>query len=324
MRRMHLLVLLAGAGALLGAVAYAGAAGVEQAVVRVGMLGLVAVALIHLPVLATTGAAWCVLGAELPGAAPWKFIWARYVREATGEVLPFSQLGGIVAGARALRLAGVPTLPASATLLADVLIEQLAKIPYVLAGLALLLLGGRTPPVRVALAALLPMTVLGLAATLWRRRSGRLLGQAAERLARRWPALRLDNAAALRTLLGRLLAWDRRMAAAFAVHVLGWSLGAAETWVVFHLMGLPVSAAQAVIIDSLFCAVRTFGFAVPAALGVQEAGYVLVCAVVGVPAAPAVALSLVRRVRELLAGAPALGAWQWVEGSRVLARISDK
>jgi hypothetical protein len=45
---------------------------------------------------------------------------------------------------------------------------------------------------------------------------------------------------------------------------------------------------------------------------------------IGVPAAPAVALSLVRRVRELLVGAPALGLWQAVEGGRALAGLSDK
>lgn len=56
----------------------------------------------------------------------------------------------------------------------------------------------------------------------------------------------------------------------------------------------------------------------------QEAGYVLACALIGVPAAPAVALSLLRRVRELLVGAPALGLWQAVEGGRALAGLSDK
>ena len=113
-------------------------------------------------------------------------------------------------------------------------------------------------------------------------------------------------------------------AAALATHSGAWALGAAETWVVCHLMGLAVSPAQALILDSLFCGLRTFGFAVPAALGVQEAGYVLACALIGVPAAPAVALSLLRRVRELLVGAPALGVWQAVEGGRALAGLSDK
>lgn len=320
MNRTKLLALALGIAALVGTIAYAGTGAVEQAVLRVGIMGLVLVALIHLPVIATTGSAWWLIGGELPRASPWKFIWARYVREATAEVLPFSQLGGIVAGARSLALTGLESVPVAATLLADLLIEQLAKLPYVLAGVALLVLGGRAAPLRLIGAALLPVSVLAILASAGRTRLAALLNRAAAALGRRWQALRAPSAA----LIEQLLRWDRRRLAAFATHTLAWAFGAGETWVVCHLMGLSVSPAQALIIDSVFCGLRTFGFAVPAALGVQEAGYVLSCALVGVPAAPAVALSLVRRVRELVVGVPALGVWQLLEGGRALAGLSDK
>lgn len=320
MSRAKLLAFACGVAALLAAVAYAGAAAVEQAALRVGIVGLALVALIHLPVIAATGSAWWLIGGELPGAAPWKFIWARYVREATAEVLPFSQLGGIVAGARTLTLTGLESVPVAATLLADLIIEQLAKLPYVLAGVAMLLLGARGAPLRLIAAALLPVCAVAMLAGLGRRRCAVLLRRGAEALARRWPALRLQRPGQL----DRLFNWDRRSAAALATHTLAWALGAAETWVVCHLMGLAVSPAQALILDSVFCGLRTFGFAVPAALGVQEAGYVLACALIGVPAAPAVALSLLRRVRELLVGAPALGLWQAVEGGRAHAGLAGK
>jgi hypothetical protein len=41
-------------------------------------------------------------------------------------------------------------------------------------------------------------------------------------------------------------------------------------------------------------------------VGVQEGGFVLVCGLFGVPAEAAVALSVLKRVRELLVGVPAL------------------
>lgn len=319
MRRTALIALLLGVAALVATLVYAGIGGVEQAVLRLGIAGLLLVALIHLPVIALTGSAWWLIGAELPGASAWKFIWARYVREATAEVLPFSQLGGILAGARSLRLAGLKSLPVAATLLKDLLLEQLAKVPYVLAGLAVLLLGGRDAPLRLVGAALAPLGLLALAALLGRARLVGLLKRGAAALASRWPALGVEGTASLE----RLWRWDRRALAAFATHAVTWVLGAGETWVACHLMGLAVSPAQALVIDSLFSGLRTVGFAVPAALGVQEAGYVLACALVGVPAAPAVALSLIRRVREMLLGVPALGIWQAVEGGRALAGLSD-
>jgi hypothetical protein len=40
----------------------------------------------------------------------------------------------------------------------------------------------------------------------------------------------------------------------------------------------------------------------------------------GIPSDVAMALALVRRVRELAWGIPGLLAWQWVEGKRLLRR----
>jgi len=46
------------------------------------------------------GIAWCALVPASCRARPRVFIWARMVRDATSELLPFSHLGGIVLGAK--------------------------------------------------------------------------------------------------------------------------------------------------------------------------------------------------------------------------------
>jgi hypothetical protein len=56
--------------------------------------------------------------------------------------------------------------------------------------------------------------------------------------------------------------------------------------------------------------VRAGAFAVPGALGVQEGGYVMLGRVVGIGPEIALALSLAKRVRELVLGIPGLIAWQ--------------
>ncbi len=323
MSRTKLVAAAIGAAALVAIIVYAGAGAVGQAAERVGITGLILIALIHLPVTAVTGSAWSLIGTDTPGASPWKFIWARFVREATGEVLPFSQLGGIVAGVRALTLTGVGALPVTGLMLTDILIEQAAKLPYVIIGVALLLTAHRGAPTQLIAWALLPALVLAIAGIVGRRHLTSILERAARSLARRMPGFRVGATGESATL-DRLLVWDRRTLAAFACHTLAWALGAAETWVMLHLMGIAVTATGALIIDSLFCGLRTFGFAVPAALGVQEAGYVLVCALLGIPAAPAVTLSLIRRVRELLIGIPGLASWQLFEGRRALAGLPEE
>ena len=57
---------------------------------------------------------------------------------------------------------------------------------------------------------------------------------------------------------------------------------------------------------------RALGFAVPGALGVQEAGNILVCGWVGIGPQVAIELSLLKRIREVALGIPGLLAWQFL------------
>ena len=57
-------------------------------------------------------------------------------------------------------------------------------------------------------------------------------------------------------------------------------------------------------------------FLVPAALGVQEGGYLVVGAWLGIPAEAALALAMIRRAREVAIGVPGLLLWQASEYAR--------
>ena len=83
-------------------------------------------------------------------------------------------------------------------------------------------------------------------------------------------------------------------------HLAGWFIGAIEVWVVLNFMGYPVDFGDAVIIESLMHAVRGAAFAVPGALGAQEGGLIVLCAIFGVPPEAALALSLVKRIPDLV------------------------
>ena len=83
-------------------------------------------------------------------------------------------------------------------------------------------------------------------------------------------------------------------------------------------LGHPVGLREAFVVESLGAALRSVGFAVPGALGVQEAALIIVCSPFGVPAETAVALSMIKRVRELAFGLAGLIAWQWSEGYRLV------
>jgi hypothetical protein len=79
-------------------------------------------------------------------------------------------------------------------------------------------------------------------------------------------------------------------------------------------MGYPLDFGDAVIIESLMHAVRGASFAVPGALGAQEGGLIVLCAIFNIPPEAALALSLVKRIPDLVIGVPGLLAWQALEG----------
>ena len=84
-------------------------------------------------------------------------------------------------------------------------------------------------------------------------------------------------------------------------------------------MGLPASYSEALIIESLLQAIRGAAFAIPGALGAQEGGLIAICALFGLPAEAAIAMSLIKRVPDVVFGAPSLLGWQMLEGWTLFA-----
>jgi putative membrane protein len=319
MKFLGTLAFAAGLAVLGWLLVHFGTAPIAAAWTTLGFRGLAIVVAAHLPVAAFLGLAWWSLGRDLAGATARKFIWARLVRDGAAEVLPFSQVGGYVFGARALALSGIPGFFAAISTVVDLGVELAAKLPYILIGLALLaLLKQQSDYFAPVLAGVAISGGLLALAAIFRDRSRGVLERLAMRMAQRWPALQLGEPTETRAMISRVLARDGRATAAFALHFIAWALGAAEAWIAFRLMGSPIGLAEACVIDSLFTGLRTFAFFIPGAVGVQEAAYVALCAMFGIPPGVALAFSLVRRARDFLIGAPCLAGWQLVEGRRAL------
>ncbi len=71
-----------------------------------------------------------------------------------------------------------------------------------------------------------------------------------------------------------------------------------------HYLGHDVSLWQGIILESLSQAMKSAGF--PWGLGVQEGGLLLLAPLCGLPAEDAMALSLLKRLREMVLGVRAL------------------
>ena len=76
-------------------------------------------------------------------------------------------------------------------------------------------------------------------------------------------------------------------------------------------------------LEALLCTLRSIAAFVPAAIGVQEAGYAMLAPLFGLPAEMGLAVSLLKRAREIVIGVPALLYWQSVEGRKAFAETSS-
>ncbi|WP_431268079.1 hypothetical protein [Dankookia sp. P2] len=87
-------------------------------------------------------------------------------------------------------------------------------------------------------------------------------------------------------------------------HFGAWCIGAIEVWVILWVLGVPLGLAAALAIESLGMAARSLGFALPAGLGAQEAGLAAVAVALGVPFEGAVAMAMLKRMREVTLNLP--------------------
>ena len=133
-------VILAGLAGLAGAawlVFHVGVHSVWDAATSVGLGGLAWLCLYGVVNFCPLGFAWSVLDPPCSWRKAATFIWGRAVRDAAGELLPFSQIGGLVIGARAVTLRGIGQPVAFASTVVDMATEMAAQIAFIAAGLML-------------------------------------------------------------------------------------------------------------------------------------------------------------------------------------------
>ena len=324
MRFVPIIGAAVGLTALGALVVHFGADAVIRSLVAIGWGGFTAICLIHLALIAVMGIAWWALASAAPA---WVFIWGRLTRDAGSEVLPLSQMGGTVLGARAVALAGVSGPVATASTIVDLTLEFFAKLAYTAVGLVLLV--HLRPDLPVALPITTGIAVAALVAIAFvvaQRHGFALFDRLARALGRGWADRTAAGAASVHTELGRTYRRKSGLWVGFLLHLACWVASALEVWIALHLAGRALDFAAVLVIESLLYAIRTVAFAIPNAVGVQEGAYILLGVLLGgafgLTPEMALALSLLKRARDLAIGLPVLGAWQAVEGGRLWRRLA--
>ena len=290
------------------------------AATAVGWRGFAILYLYQFGLFVILGTAWYVLVPASCHARLSVFIWARMVRDATSDLLPFSHLGGILLGARTAASHGVLQPVAFGSMVTDVTTEMLAQIAFIALGVVILMTftphNSLTFSLTSSAALGLSTIVLSCAVFFALQRYGRTF--TTKLISRLFP-----NAAAVTDSVAAQIEAIYRGPAKVGMSVLfhcgGWAASALSTWIALLLMGVHTHVWTVLAIESLVCAVRSVAFLVPSGLGVQEAAYAAIAPLFGIGAEIGLAVSLLKRARDIAVGLPILLLWHWSESRSFLA-----
>jgi putative membrane protein len=268
------------------------------------------------------GASWSMVFPPGVGPSLASLTYINYLGSSVNALLPVGAVGGEVVKALMVVRRGVAGAMAGAAVVTDKAAQAASQLAFGLMGVgALIYLEAHRDLVTGLLGATVFFCFL-LGAFFWFQREGMFgrLARGLERVTRGrlwWNVV--GSAAQLDDALDQIYRHRLRITAACSWRLVARLLFVVETWAIAQWMGHPIGWIEALMIESLTQTVRGMAFVVPSGLGAQEGAFLLLASAAGLPPEVALAISLVKRGREIVAGAPALLALQWGAGKGLLA-----
>jgi uncharacterized protein (TIRG00374 family) len=249
--------------------------------------------------------AWKYVLVDLPEKTTlWRLFWLRLGGESLNQLTPTASLGGEPFKAARLQADGVPLEVASASVVISKGILFLSLTLYIFTGLALapIFLPEVAKHLLILCVAALGLAAAGITFVVVQRREP--CGNSFRFLSRRgWlPHFLRDQEGFLQDLDSAMSYFYRQYPAravlSFSLFFLSWLLHSVEVYLIFWLLGHPISWGLAICLDSLAMLFTALGFFIPAAMGVQEGGNILLALGFNLGFNLGVAFSILRRIRE--------------------------
>jgi hypothetical protein len=220
MKRLSILLAILGVSLGVGLVLGLGAGKVAHAIASVGWSGFAILLGWQLAVLIVLAEAWRLLCRRGRFGA---LIFGRLVREGGTNILPFSEVGGLAFGARAVMVAGIPWPRAIASSLADVTAEFAGELPFILFGFIMLVARSPNSSLAGPIAGGCGLIALAAAAMVWAEKHAvRLFHSIGRLIAKRFDPKAARGADVVEDEFEAILAHTRRLGAAAGLHLLGW------------------------------------------------------------------------------------------------------
>jgi len=315
-RRLTLITWATGIAILIALVIYHGATTITAAVVAAGW-GLLVVTAFHLIPMTADTIAWRYLLEPESRPRFHKLLWMRWIGESVNSLLPAAQIGGDVIRGRLAAQNGVQISKAAASIIVDLTLSIFTLMLF--AGMGVLLAVQSNDSAYIPMVTGLVVAVVVIAIVLKLQHLGmfQLLARIIDRVINHteWDRV-VGGAEVLDAAVTDIYKRSRALGASAIWAWFAWILGAGEIWLALYFLGHPISIFEAIMLESLIQAIRSAAFPVPGAWGIQEGGFILLGMLAAVPAETALAVSLIKRVRELVLGIPGIIVWQYSEGRR--------
>jgi len=241
-----------------------------------------------------------------------EILWFTIAAKAIQYVTPSISQAGELLKFHLLRLAGLSADVSMASVVAAKTTVTLAELLFIGAGLAVVLSYITLEPflaISVTIGVLtMCLAVVGL--LVWQRmglfRPLVLLGRRLNVLTK-FLDRHADFLSSTDRMLRAFIGEERRFGLSSLAYFLGWLAGALEAWVFLVLLGLPNKPMLGLLIQAWLVLVTRLTAFVPANLGTQEAGAVMIFSFLGFTADSAMAFALLCRIRQIFWVALGLG-----------------
>jgi len=283
---------------------------------NLGWPGFLAYVFYSLLLFVVLGAAWLLVMSERWSYLP-AFVWARMLREAASDLLPFSQIGGVVVGADSLIARGLPGASVYAAMTADLTTELVSQALFTILGIGAFAFArldmSDTPLLSAIFVSVIVIALVAVAA----RSAPRWIPAIAPKLLERLAPDALTTINDMAVQLGRMYGRRARMLGSTALNLMAWLMSATGSWLVLHAIGSDHAWSRVLSLEAFIFALRSVAFMVPGGLGVQEAAYALTAPLFGLSVESVLVLALAKRCKDLAIGLPTLIVWQ-MTGTRTL------
>ena len=321
---MFRLAALLGLIGLIAATVVIGWSGYHQVLqaLSVAGWGILATSAFHLVAWIFGALGWWILVPGKKRPSYWYFLYLLWLRSSVNNLMPVARIGGEFVAVRIMIKDGMRKTIAIASTVVELTMSVIGVFLFDIIGISLFALhvSNRHLAWQLMLGLALSLPVIGIMLFVQRVGFFGLCDKIFTFMIRdQWKKFAGNTAALDRAVHTMYRRYDRILLSAF-FEFAGWLLGSVEVWLALYFLGHTLSLVKALMIEALIQASASAAFAIPGALGVQEAGFVLFGHMLGLSPDIAAALAVIRRCRDVILYVPGLIVWQMQEGKWLLRK----